>query len=293
MIDGPTGTELARRGFQLDGPLWSATACIDAPELLERVHSDYLDAGATIITANTFRTNPSSLNAAGSSLEDAGRLTGEAIAIARRAVVKSTSGKSARIAGSHAPVGDCYTPDDWESEESARRDAEAHIGQMVEAGCDLILVETMNRADEAEIALSVASDYDLPAIVSLVTDQTGRNVLDGTDLRNAARRLVPYRPEAILVNCASAEASWVAVGVLAEVLRPPGEVIAFGAYPNSGAPDPIEGWNRVLTTPIAQFCELVERMLDAGARYIGTCCGTTPDYTAMLARLIRNREGTD
>src|SRR5690606_11999397 len=58
LLDGPTGTELERRGFHLPPPLWSAAAIDQVPELLESIHRDYIHAGATVITANTFRTNP-------------------------------------------------------------------------------------------------------------------------------------------------------------------------------------------------------------------------------------------
>ena len=84
LLDGATGTELDRRGVDISLPLWSARAIVDAPQILQDIHSDYLAAGANVITANTFRTHRRSLAKAGLG-DQAGALSRQAVEIAKRA----------------------------------------------------------------------------------------------------------------------------------------------------------------------------------------------------------------
>src|SRR5207253_2975605 len=106
LLDGATGTELERRGFALEKPGWSARAIDEAPELLQTIHRDYVEAGAEIITANTFRLHRRNLAAWGAE-EEQPRLVGKAVELARRA-----AGGRALVAASLAPLGDCYSPDE-------------------------------------------------------------------------------------------------------------------------------------------------------------------------------------
>lgn len=287
LIDGPTGTELERRGYHMQIPLWSASVLEKDPDLITSIHRDYLSAGATIVTANTFRTNPETLRSADRPISDAHTLTQAAIQIARNAlhsVEKST--QTVRVAGSHAPVGDCYTPGDHRSVDIIRKDAELHCAWMVEAGCDLLLLETMNSLVEAELCAMVAQEHDTPFIVSLVTDRTGTRLLDGTDLWLAVNRLMRYEPEAILTNCASPQATLESVRTLSDMLTNAGVEIGFGGYPNSGDPDPVLGWECVRDVEPAEFDDVIRQILDTGARYVGSCCGTTPAETARIAGLV-------
>ncbi|MCA9045571.1 MAG: homocysteine S-methyltransferase family protein, partial [Planctomycetaceae bacterium] len=84
IMDGATGTELARRGLELTPPLWSASAILHASELLQQIHRDYVEAGAQLITANTFRTHARNLREAGLA-QRANELTHRAVEIARTA----------------------------------------------------------------------------------------------------------------------------------------------------------------------------------------------------------------
>ena len=99
VLDGPMGTELTRRGVALPLPAWSAIALDEAPELVAAVHRDYVAAGATVHTANTFRTKRRTV---GSRWEELAR---RAVRIARESV------GGWRVAGSIAPLEDCYRPD--------------------------------------------------------------------------------------------------------------------------------------------------------------------------------------
>lgn len=288
LLDGPTGTELQRRGFDTHLPLWSARALLQAPEIVEQIHREYIEAGADVITTNSFRTNRRVVERAGYSGEEAKDLTHLSVQLARSAI--STSGREGvLIAGSDAPVEDCYAPDLVPTDAELRREHEEHIRWLVEAGCHILLVETMNTLREALIASEVAASFDLPYIVSLVTDRTGEALLSGELLSEGIRHLAEYRPAAILTNCSAPRAVRVATEILAEVKVATGAEWEFGGYANSGEPDPVLGWDFVHTVPIDRFVASAAEMLDLGARLIGSCCGTTPDYTRELAEVVRSR----
>src|SRR5258707_8830056 len=110
LLDGATGTELNRRGVSTDLPLWSAGALLDAPATLRQIHRDYLLAGAEIVTANTFRTHRRSL-ARGGYGDSAAELTRLAVELARAAVGEGALAPPAYVAGSLAPLEDCYSPE--------------------------------------------------------------------------------------------------------------------------------------------------------------------------------------
>src|SRR5260221_11158877 len=105
ILDGATGTELERRGFATRLPLWSAGAIDADPELVARIHADYLAAGVDVITANTFRTQRRTLAHAGSGAR-AEELTCRAVELARRA-----AGDRAWVFGSSSTLEDCYHPE--------------------------------------------------------------------------------------------------------------------------------------------------------------------------------------
>lgn len=285
LLDGPTGTELERRGFPLTTPLWSASALEARPDLLLAIHRDYVDAGARILTANTFRTNPATLGTAGYGSDRARHLTRTALAIAREAAGTS----DVLVAGALGPVGDCYQPHDSRSGQVLRQDHEAHVANLVDGGCDLILIETMNSLGEAMIAVEAALPSGLPLLLSFVTDRSGTTLLDGTDLQTAVSevdRLHAKQIQGILVNCASPSATRRGVELIAEAYRQREGDWEFGGYPNSSDPDPIHGWDRVRTVPPDEFDREVIAILAAGARFIGSCCGTTPETIRRIRKIL-------
>src|SRR6267142_6240128 len=144
VLDGATGTCLGQRGVDTRGPLFSGEALRDERGIaaLRGVHGDYARAGAQVITAATFRTNP---RKAGARWRE---LTGLAVGIARRS--------GAAVAGSMAPVEDCYRPDLRPSPEVALDEHRALAGALADAGCDLLLVETVAAADEGLVAVRAA-----------------------------------------------------------------------------------------------------------------------------------------
>ncbi|MFN7842312.1 MAG: homocysteine S-methyltransferase family protein, partial [Pirellula sp.] len=140
LLDGATGTELNRRGVDTGLPLWSANALtIDSGlNILREVHLDYLNAGADIITTNTFRTNRRALVGKGFSARE---LTLRAVSTAREAVAEF--GKPALVAGSVSSLEDCYRPDLVPSDDECIDEHTERIDHLVQGGIDLLLIETM------------------------------------------------------------------------------------------------------------------------------------------------------
>ncbi|RME22190.1 MAG: homocysteine S-methyltransferase family protein, partial [Deltaproteobacteria bacterium] len=135
LLDGPMGTELARRGVDTPAPGWSAWALERAPDVVAAIHADYAAAGATVHTVNSFRTQPRWF-------PDTWRaLVHRAVTLARRAVPETH-----RIAGSIAPLEDCYSP--WLSPPDPRPEHRQLARALAAEGVDLLLVETFPHVGE-------------------------------------------------------------------------------------------------------------------------------------------------
>jgi S-methylmethionine-dependent homocysteine/selenocysteine methylase len=186
LLDGATGTELNRRGVDTGLPMWSANALTTDTGLnvLRQIHLDYLNAGADILTANTFRTHRRALAGKGHAARE---LTRRAVATAQEAVAQF--GQPAQVAGSVAPLEDCYRPDLVPPDDACRAEHSERIQHLVEAGVDLLLIETMNSIREAVIAAQLATITGRPTWVSFVCDREGR-ILSGESVAVAAGSFV-------------------------------------------------------------------------------------------------------
>ena len=268
VLDGPLGTELDRRGVDTSLPLWSARALLEVPEVVAAIHRDYAAAGATVHTANTFRTRRGTLG-------DRWReVTMQAVRIARDAVPTSQ-----RIAGSLAPIEDCYRPD--LSPADPRPEHRAMARALADGGADLILCETFPHVGEGLVAVEEAVATGLPTWAAF-TAGPGADLLTPAQIGEAARGAIERGAEAVLVNCVPA------VRTL-EFLRPlAGLGVPFGAYANAGAPDDRVGWQSPEDTPeaAARYADLAREWLALGATLVGACCGTGPEHVRALARLV-------
>lgn len=271
LLDGATGTEIARRGFDVNRPEWSSAALLTAPEIVRAVHADYVVAGAELLTANTFRTHQRSLRSAGLA-HRAAELTNLAVELARAA-----AGDAAWVAGSQAPLEDCYSPHLAPPESELETEHRRMSRQLAEAGVDAILVETHNTIREAAVATQAALETGLPVLVSFVCGRDGR-LLSGETLTAAARVVGALGPDALLVNCLPADAVLQALSELREVCSR----MPVGAYANIGYADENGQW--VMTDSInpVVYARHATEWLEAGAAIIGGCCGTTPEHIAEI-----------
>lgn len=283
LLDGATGTELHRRGVDTGLPLWSANAFLtdNGQAVLKEIHADYLQAGAKILTANTFRTHRRALAPSGEQ-ERALEFTRRAVEIARTAI-RETPGEGERfIAGSVSTLEDCYRPDQVPSDAECRAEHSERIHHLIDSGVDLVLIETMNSIREAAIAARLAAISGTPVIVSFVCDGYGK-ILSGESLTEAARELLPLGLAALGVNCGPAPFLSRPLEELRAACGPEMPLIAYG---NIGYADRVQGWvNTDAESPEAYGGYA------AGwpARIVGGCCGTTPAHITQLHTSLGRR----
>lgn len=291
VLDGAMGTELMRRGVDTRLPLWSARALVEAPEVVRAIHEEYLGAGADVLTTNTFRAHRRSL-AQGGLGEQVRELTERAVRLAREAMERGT--RRAFVAGSIAPLEDCYSPELVPS----AAELEAEHGELAQhlaaAGCDLLLVETMNTAREAAAAARAAADTGLSVCVSFVVGKGGRapgergrdgadvRLLSGEPLAEAVSAVQALAPAVLLVNCVPLADIDLALDALRAAW--PGRT---GLYANVGRPDSVHGWRLSDDVQPAAYAAHARRWRQRGATLIGGCCGTRPAHVAALAASLR------
>jgi S-methylmethionine-dependent homocysteine/selenocysteine methylase len=281
LLDGALGTELERRGAATPLPLWSARALIERPELVAAIHLDYLEAGAELLTAGTFRTRRRTLARAGIGGR-AEELTRLAVALAREAIgsaERAATGSAAPrafVLGSLAPLEDCYRPDLVPGDAELAREHAELAEQLAAAGADGILVETMNCVREAAAAARAAAATGLPVIVSFACDGAAR-LLSGEPLAAGLAAVEAADPLAVSVNCLPPGSADACVAALAASGRP------FGLYPNLGAPDPDGGFAPSEDRGPAELATRAGAWLAAGAAFVGGCCGTGPAHLRALA----------
>lgn len=259
ILDGPMGTELAARGVPTPLPLWSAAANRDAPEVVAAIHRDYAAAGATVHTTNTFRTRR--------------RLLGDAWAAWTDTAIRLARQAGGRVAGSLAPLEDCYRPDLSPAEP---RPEHREMARRLAAGVDLILVETFPHPGEALVAVEEAVATGLDTWLALTAGPSA-DLMTPATMAATAREAVARGAAAVLVNCVPVHHTLRFVEAIAAAGVP------FGAYANAGGQVDGLGWDDRTQAAAEAYADAVQTWVDAGATIVGGCCGTSPVHTAALA----------
>lgn len=290
LLDAAMGTELEHRGVDVSAPLWSARALLHAPGLVRDIHRENAMAGAQILTTATFRTHSRNLEAAGLAPEEAAsessRLAVLAVRLAREGASEGVPGLGVLVAGSMAPLQDCWRPDLVPPAAALEREHAEQAARLASAGCDLLLVETMNCLLEALAAAGAAARTGLPFAVAFTTDGRG-NLLSGTRLADATKVLadLPHPPAAIGVNCVPA------CRLLRDMERMAAAVPGFPlvAYGNTGAPQGDPDAFPSGTLCAEEYARMALGWIDAGARLVGACCGTDASFTAALSAATQGK----
>lgn len=273
ILDGPIGTELARRGIPTPLPLWSAAAIEQAPQELARIHADHAEAGATVHTAATFRTAPFTLEPLGLGGR-ARELTRAAVGIARQAVPAGHL-----VAGSMSPLHDCYRPDLSPDPATCLREHGRHAESLAAAGVDLLLCETFPHVGEALCAARAALATGLPVWLSL-TRGPRADLLGEGEVAAALERAADLGVAAVLVNCVPLPTVAPLLARIARIGLP------FGAYANVGRPDAALGWRNDGDALPEPYARAATAWLDLGATMVGGCCGTTPAHIRAVAEVV-------
>jgi len=281
-LDGGIATELQRAGLPVRAPWWTTWALNGEPSrrILRDVHARYVEAGATVITANTFRCNLRALRPLGLDRAGLAWMVHAAVGIAEAARAAAGSRVGAQIAGSMAPVPDCYRPDLVPPDDELRIEHSWLATELMRSGVDFVLIETMNSAREARIALEQVHAADGRAWVSFVCAPDAR-LLSGEKLADAASAVEGDGAESVLVNCTTMNDTETALRVLRDVCSVP-----VGAYPNIEERSGIPADERVdrYISPSVGPDEFADRVAAWWQEFplaiLGGCCGTTPEHLA-------------
>ena len=278
LLDGAMGTELEERGLKTPLPLWSAEALRTDPDTVRRIHEDYIRAGADVLTTATFRTTRRTMQKAGLPESEADRLTALAVSLARQARdAVAPGGRGVWIAGALAPLEDCYRPQAAPSEAEAAPEHAEQARRLVEAGADVLLIETMNTVGEARAACAAAKASGVPFLVSFICADAA-TILSGEPLADAARAVESFGPGAILVNCTPPDIVAGCLDTLSRAVQTP-----IGCYPNAGGSDfETEEWQLDTRASPEGFASMAAGWIRAGALVLGGCCGTRPSHIRAL-----------
>ncbi len=275
IFDGAMGTEIYKRNYFIN-------TCFDelslsAPSVIEGIHRDYVNAGAEVLTTNTYGANRNKLSRFG-----LGEKTSE-INRAGVAAAKAAAKEGTLVAASVGPVGKIpYNTGVAEKDIVAM--LVEQIAALEAAGADFIVFETLPCRSDVEFAFkAVNSGSKLPYLMSFSVDRNGESAKgEPLDILLKPLDQPGRRPSALGINCGTGpEGALVPLEKLLHLSKVPVVV-----KPNAGLPKDVEGRLIYMTSP-EYFTTYAVRFVNMGARGIGGCCGTSPDHIRDLARSIK------
>lgn len=275
ITDGAWGTELQARGLAVGEfpDLWNLTH----PERVVQVAQAYVDAGSQVILTNTFGANR--LRLATDGLADKVREINQAgVQISLKAAAKA----GVRVFASIGPSGKMLMNGDVTAEEMKTAFTE-QAQALADAGANALVVETMSDIEEAKLAVRAAHSTGLPVVGCMVFD-SGKNkdrTMMGNTPEQAATELAEAGADVIGANCGQGIAGFVAIAKRYHAATK----LPIWIKGNAGLPKIVDGKAQYQTTP-EQFAEFVPALLQAGAQFIGGCCGTNPDFIRAIRRKI-------
>ena len=280
IFDGAMGTMLQEGGLKPGG--CPELMNLEQPDVVQKIHEAYIEAGATMIETNTFGASALKLDHYG--LEDRVKEINEAaVKIAREA-----SKGRAKIVGSLGPTGRFIVPlGDLEFEDAYQSFYE-QAKTLADAGADYLLFETCIDIQEMRAGLLAAKDAtNLPIICQLSYSEDGRTVT-GTDPQTAAITLEALGADIIGVNCSLGPKE------LVPIVKTLGEncSVPISVLPNAGMPR-LENGRTIFPMGPEEFASWGAKLVAAGATYLGGCCGTTPAHIKALAAAVKNLPPTE
>lgn len=279
--DGAMGTLLMARGLTgaACGMAWNVERAADVRD----IHQAYRSAGSLLITTNSFGGSRFVLATHGRAA-DVRELNRAAAQVALEA-----AGDEAWVLGDVGPCGDFLEPVGDLTEDEVREAFRDQIEALIEGGADAILVETMSDPAEAVLGVEAALECnpDVPVIVTYAFQKTpgGFRTMMGTSVDEAIGRAVTAGAAIVGANCGAALDLADYVELCREIVTAAGNAHVI-IQPNAGAPQQVNGRTLYLATP-EQMQETATRLLEAGARIVGGCCGTTPDHLAAIAAAVK------
>ncbi len=276
LCDGAMGTLLYSKGIFIN-------RCYDElnvsqPDLIRGIHHEYLQAGAEVIETNTFGGNSVRLERHG--LQDKVRDINFHGARLAKEAAKSFDGW---VAGAVGPLGIRIEPLGKMSFQEARDIFREQIAALIEGGVDLLILETFGYIDELHQAIHAAREVDprIPVVAQVTLDEES-NCLDGSTPEIFAPRIEEWGADVIGCNCSVGP-----VTMLDSVERIRAATsLPLSAQPNAGIPRSVEGRNIYLCSP-EYMASYARKFVTAGVRFIGGCCGSTPEHIRVMKSALR------
>jgi len=274
LFDGAMGTMLYAKGVFIN-------KCYDElnvrnPEIVLEVHRAYVRAGAEIIETNTYGANRIKLHGFG--------IEGELRDINLRAaeLARKAAGESVYVAGAIGPLGIRIEPYGPTSLEEARDIFREQAEALLAGGVDLFIVETFSNIAEIEQAIAAIHDVcTLPVVAQMTIGTDGRTVYGDTP-RDIAQRLDRAAADVIGLNCS------VGPDIMLDAIEEMAAATAkkISCQPNAGLPRDVNGRQMYMASP-EYFSKYAKRLIHKGVKFIGGCCGTTPEHVKIMGDAVR------
>lgn len=274
VCDGAMGTMLLASGVEARCP---EEMNILSPETVRNVHAAYLVAGADVVETNSFGGSRIKMEKAGA----ADLLARANLAAAR--IARKAAGQSALVAGSIGPLGELLEPFGDLTHEQAVSAFREQAELLAEGGVDFFLVETMYDLGEARAALEGVAGTGLPAICTMTFD-TRLHTMMGVSPSQAVKELRAAGAIAVGANCGvGPDETLKAI----EEMHRADPACRLVAQPNAGVP--VAGGNGAAAYNVGaeEMAEAARAFVAQGVRLVGSCCGSTPDYTRAIVQAIR------
>jgi 5-methyltetrahydrofolate--homocysteine methyltransferase len=277
IFDGGMGTLLQERGLEGGGAgeLWN----LENPDVIRKIHTEYAEAGARVLTTNTFGgTEPRlAMHGLGDRVYDVNKAAAE------------LAGEVARqhgcvVAGDLGPTGELMVPMGTMDEEQASALFAAQLRGLVDGGIDLVIIETMSDLAEVRAALAAARQVApaLPVIATMSFD-TNLHTMMGVAPAQAVTELAGSEVDAVGANCGRGLDELESIMAAMVDVRPPGLLLI--GQSNAGLPH-LVGDRFVYDATVDEVAAHAVRLRDLGVDMIGSCCGSTPAFTAAICEAV-------
>ncbi len=295
ILDGGMSRELQRLGAELKQPEWSALALINAPDIVRQVHAEFIEAGADVVTTNSYALVPFHIG------EERFREQGASLValsgrLAREAA--HASGRKIAVAGSLPPIFGSYEPENFDA--SRVQDYLRVLVDNLEPFVDVWLGETLSLIAEGEAVREAVAKTGKPFWISFTLDDEAAQLngaepklRSGETVRAAAEWIAGSGAAALLFNCSKPEVMKAAVETAANTFKEKGVSLEIGVYANafegeqgdSAANEGLHGTRTDLTDDV--YSRFACTWADAGATMIGGCCGIGAAHIHKVAGALR------
>ena len=275
LLDGAIGTELDKRGL-----MGKSRANLDNPDIVLEIQREYVECGCDAIISNTLVMNQIYIDTHNLDVP-VDKVNKAGVEIARKAI-----GSDKFVLGDISSTGQLLEPYGTYKEEQFYETFKEQAEVLAQAGADAFIIETIFDLREALCALKACKENtSLPAIVTITyqTEQKGGRTMMGDSAEQCAKALTDNGADVIGANCGSLSPTQTAK-VISELRK--ATTLPLAAQPNAGIPKLIDDKTIFEMTP-EPFAQGVKECIEAGAKIVGGCCGTTPEHILAVAQMIK------